>query len=133
MKLTIVSLDQQIYQGDVQAVFAKSSRGAFEIRPGHAHFLAELVESDLYYDTPEGEREGVFISGGVLEARPDEVIVALDHTKFVDDIDETNVKERITHLRGNLQQSSIDYAIVLSELSAMTDQIRMINKLKKKK
>ena len=78
MKLTIVSLNKEIYQGDVTAVFAKSPQGAFEIRPGHAHFLAELVESDLYYETDANVREGIFISGGVLEARPDEVIIAIE-------------------------------------------------------
>ena len=80
MKLTIVSLNKEIYQGDVTAVFAKSPQGAFEIRPGHAHFLAELVESDLYYETDEHVREGLFINGGVLEARPDEDFLIVART-----------------------------------------------------
>lgn len=133
MKLTIVSLNKEIYQGDVTAVFAKSPQGAFEIRPGHAHFLAELVESDLYYETDEHVREGLFINGGVLEARPDEVIIAIDQAKMVDELDQADVEEKMTHLRGDLQKSSIDYAVVLSELSALTDQIRLIRSLKKKK
>lgn len=133
MNLTIVSLDKEIYHGKVNAIFARSPQGAFEIRPGHAHFLAELVESNLYYETPEQQKEGVFISGGILEARPDEVIVAIDQAKSVDEIDQVSVEEKMTHLRSDLQKSSIDYAVVLSELSALTDQIRLIKSIKKKK
>lgn len=133
MNLTIVSLDKEIYQGKVAAIFAKSPQGAFEIRPGHAHFLAELVESDLYYETEDKVREGIFISGGILEARPNEVIVAIDQAKTVDELDQAVVEEKMAHLRGDLQKSSIDYAVVLSELSALTDQIRLLKSIKKKK
>src|SRR6056300_1298608 len=107
MKLTIVSLNKEIYQGDVTAVFAKSPQGAFEIRPGHAHFLAELVKSDLYYETAANVREGIFISGGVLEARPDEVIIAIDQVKMVDELNQASAEEKMKHLRGDLQKSSI--------------------------
>ena len=133
MKLTIVSLNKEIYQGDVTAVFARSPQGAFEIRPGHAHFLAELVESDLYYETDANVREGIFISGGVLEARPDEVIIAIDQAKMVDELNQVSAEEKMKHLRGDLQKSSIDYAVVLSELSALTNQIRLIKSIRKKK
>lgn len=132
MKLTIVSIDRSIFTGEVSAVFAKSSQGAFEIRPGHAHFLAELVESDLYYETPDKVRQGLFIAGGVLEVRPDEVMIALDQTKLVDELDEVNIEERMDHLRTNLQQSSVDYALALSELSAMTSQLKLIKKIRRK-
>lgn len=132
MNLTIVSLDKEIYQGKVNAVFAKSPQGAFEIRPGHAHFLADLVESDFYYETEDKVREGIYISGGILEARPSEVIVAIDQAKMVDELDQAVVEERMTHLRTDLQKSSIDYALVLSELSALTAQIRLIKSIKKK-
>ena len=133
MNLTIVSRDKQIYQGKVAAIFAKSPQGAFEIRPGHAHFLAELVKSDIYFETDDNVREGLFISGGVLEARPDEVIIAIDDVKTVDDIDQSSAEEKITHLRSDLQKSSIDYAVVLSELSALADQIRLIKNIRNKK
>ena len=114
-------------------IFARSPQGAFEIRPGHAHFLAELVESDLYYETEDNVKEGIFISGGVLEARPNEVIIAIDQAKTTDEIDQASVEEKMVHLRSDLQKSSIDYAVVLSELSALTDQIRLLKSIKKKK
>lgn len=131
MKLSLVALDREIFVGDVLAVFAKSSEGAFEVRPGHSPMLAALVEADFYYDTAVNERQGLFLYGGVLEVIKNEVIVIADEVNLVDELDPSHVESRISKLQEEIKASDVDYAAALRELSMMTAQLNMLRKIKK--
>ncbi|MAJ82323.1 MAG: ATP synthase F1 subunit epsilon [Legionellales bacterium] len=133
MDLTIVSTERSIYKGKVDAVFATGSEGAFEIRPGHSHFLTRIETGHIYYDeVGNTKRQGLFVEGGLLEASPKGVIAVLDTAILSSEIDMEKELAVISKAQEILKQSGhIDYSAALSDIKASTSKLAILRELLK--
>ncbi len=131
--LTVVAVDRPIFKGSVTAVFATGVQGAFEIRPGHAHFLTQLVAGHIYYDASgTNARQGLYIEGGVLEATPTGVIALINQAILASEINEQEEQKRIDNAREQLKKhEKLDYATVLADLNQSIYKINLLKDLRK--
>ncbi|HVF52926.1 MAG TPA: ATP synthase F1 subunit epsilon [Actinomycetota bacterium] len=67
MKVSIVSPEKKVWQGEAELVIARSPEGEFGIMKGHIPFLAALVPG-LVTIVSGATREAFQVSGGFLEA-----------------------------------------------------------------
>ena len=122
IKLEIVTVERQVYSGDVDMVSAPGVMGRLGILPKHSPLLTALEAGELR--AQKGDEEECFaISGGFMEVRPDQVIVLADTAERAEEIDleranaarqraETLFKERpsgvdMTAIEGALRRSRI--------------------------
>ena len=78
LKLSIITKDKILYQGDASSVIVPTKMGTIEILPNHIQLVSALATGDLIIKTEKGEQKWKVI-GGVLEVRSkSEVIILAD-------------------------------------------------------
>ena len=88
----IISQDRQVFSGEVDMVVAPGADGVMGILPHHSTMLSTLKVGELM--VRRGTAEDVFaVSGGLIEVRPDSVVVLADAAERADEIDVARAEE----------------------------------------
>lgn len=74
MKLTIITPDKPIYNGEVTSVTVPGSAGSFEVLKDHAPIVSTLEDGKVIIRTGKSE-EVIRIIGGVVEVIHNEITV----------------------------------------------------------
>jgi F-type H+-transporting ATPase subunit epsilon len=131
----IVSAEGEIFSGPASMVFAPWSEGELGIAPNHAPLLTLLKAGEVRVQTPDGQEQQFFVGGGALEIQPNRVTVLADTALRAKDLDEQAAlaaKQRAEDtLRGATDK--IEQAEALKEIVRMTEQVKMIQRLRKGK
>jgi F-type H+-transporting ATPase subunit epsilon len=131
----IVSAEGEIFSGAASMVFAPGSQGELGIAPRHAPLLTLLRAGEVRVQTPDGAEQHFFVGGGALEIQPNKVTVLADTALRAKDLDEQAAlaaKQRAEEtLRGATDK--IEQAEALKEIVRMTEQVKMIQRLRKGK
>ena len=103
MRVSVVSPEQRVWEGEADMVVARSPEGEFAILRGHIPFLAALVPGVVKV-VSEGSQDVFFVTGGVLEASGSmddyHVIVLADDAVPGGEIDLEEARERLVRSRG---------------------------------
>ena len=81
----IVSAEESIYSGLVEAVIASAQEGEVGIYPRHAPLLTRLKAGEVRL-LKDGKEEQFYISGGILEVQPHIVTILADTALRDDDV-----------------------------------------------
>lgn len=131
---TVVSAEDQLFEGDLQAIIATSVEGDLGIYPGHAPLLAMLSPGPVRLVKTNGEEEIYFLSGGFLEVQPDGVFVLADSSKRTEQLSEEAVEkvrqDALHTLHESVDRSEKQQAAVV--LANAVAQLRTINEIRKK-
>ena len=113
MNVSIVSPEENVWEGEADLVVARSPEGEFGIMRGHIPFLAALVPGVVAVVTG-GDRQEYFVPGGFLEASGPaddyHVIVLADNAENLGDIDVAEAKRRLDEARRRADEQSDDRA-----------------------
>jgi F-type H+-transporting ATPase subunit epsilon len=129
----IVSAEGELFSGAAAMVFAPASEGDLGIAPRHAPLLTLLRPGEVVVETPEGEKHHYFVGGGALEVQPNKVTVLADTAIRAKDLDEAAALEAKQRVEEALKDKSghIDQAEALAELVRLTEQLKLIERLRK--
>lgn len=134
LRLSIVSAEAEIFDGEVAAVFAPAVMGEVGVYPQHAPLLTTLKAGEVRARPLEGgEDQHFYVSGGILEVQPDTVTVLSDTALRGEDLDQVKAEESKRAAEEALQRKLTDAetAKALAELAEAAAQLRMIEELKK--
>jgi F-type H+-transporting ATPase subunit epsilon len=102
VNVSIVSAEQEVWRGEAELVIARSPEGEFGIMRGHIPFLAALVPG-LVKIVNGSDRRAFLVTGGFLEASGPaddyHVIVLVDDTEEVGELDAAETKQRIEEIK----------------------------------
>mgnify|MGYP000120730238 CR=1 FL=1 len=82
MHLKLLAAEQQVFSGEVQALYAQGVEGWFGILPGHAPAAFALEDAPLRLVTEAGER-AFRVRAGVVHVRRDGVVILADEVTEV--------------------------------------------------
>ena len=129
----IVSAEGEIFSGTASMVFAPGSQGEIGVAPKHAPLLTLLKAGEVRVQTPDGQEQQFFVGGGALEIQPNRVTVLADTALRAKDLDESAAlaaKQRAEDtLRGATDK--MEQAEAMKEIVRMTEQVKMIQRLRK--
>lgn len=130
----IVSAEREIYSGLVDMVFAPAELGEVGIGSRHAPFISKMRPGEVRLKVDGKEEMPFFVSGGILEVQPHVVTILADTAVRAHDIDEAaaleakrNAEEALTDRSGK-----IDYAKAQAELAQAVQQLRVLEKYRRK-
>ena len=131
----IVSAEGEIFSGEASMVFAPATMGEIGIAPRHAPLLTTLKPGEVRVQTPGGEEQFFYVSGGAIEVQPHLVTVLADTALRAKDLDEAAALEAKERAEEALRDrgSAIEVAEMQAELARAAAQIKMIEKLRKVK
>ena len=113
MKVSIVTPEEAMWEGEAELVIARSPEGEFGIMRGHIPFLAALVPG-LVIVVSGSERKQYIVPGGFLEASGPaddyHVIVLADGAEDAGDIDAAEAQRRIEEAQRKRSEDSDERA-----------------------
>lgn len=93
LRISIVSLEGEIYSGESTRITVPAAQGDMGILPRHAPLLTRLRAGRVRIQVPSGDEEWVCISGGFLEVQPTEVSILADTALRSAHADEASARE----------------------------------------
>ena len=136
MHLNIVSAEEEIFSGTVEAVFVPLLSGEVGIYPRHTPLIGEIKPGEIIVRSDEGKNEQhFFVSGGILEVQPHVVTVLSDTAIRAKDLDESVALEAKRQAEEAMQgqKADLDFAMAQAELAEAVAQLNLIRKLRETK
>jgi F-type H+-transporting ATPase subunit epsilon len=130
--LDIVSAEGEIFSGCVEFVAASGDLGELGIMRGHTPLLTTIRPGLIRAVLKGGSEEVFYVSGGLLEVQPDNVIVLADTAARAEDLDEVSAIEARDRAEkaASERKANLEYSRTLSELAETAAQLRAIRKIK---
>jgi F-type H+-transporting ATPase subunit epsilon len=131
----VVSAEEAIFSGEAEFVVLPGEAGELGIYPRHTPLITRIKPGTVEI-TPAGggEKQLIFVAGGILEVQPKVVTVLADTAIRGADLDEAKASEALRkaeEARRNAKDKQ-EIATVESELSSLAAQLAAIRKLRKK-
>lgn len=102
VQVEIVSPQRILFSGEVKMVSVPATDGYMGIMGRHAPLLSTLSIGEIVLHEESGEEISIAISGGVVEVRPDKVIVLADVGEAAEDIDEDRAQAALDRAQASL-------------------------------
>lgn len=87
IQVEIVTPRRQLFKGEAQMITMPGIEGEMGVLGGHAPLLTTLNIGEITLQRADGETEYIAVSGGVVEVRPDKVIILARSAERAEDID----------------------------------------------
>lgn len=131
----VVSAEESIFAGEAEFVVLPGEAGELGIYPRHTPLITRIKPGTVEI-TPAGggEKQLIFVAGGILEVQPKVITVLADTAIRGHDLDEAKANEAIKRAE-EAKRSAKDkqeIATVESELAMLAAQLAAIRKLRKK-
>ena len=85
MRVTVISPEESVFDGDASAVVAPAHDGAVGILPRHAPFMTLLGDGKLTVRQLGGSDKVFHVRGGILQVMDDVVNVVAEHAAGAND------------------------------------------------
>lgn len=131
----IVSAEGEIFSGEATMVFAPAVMGEIGIAPRHAPLLTTLKPGEVRVQTPNGEEQFFYVSGGAIEVQPHLVTVLADTALRAKDLDEAAALMAKQRAEEALKDhgDKISAAEAQAEMARAVAQVKLIERLRKLK
>ena len=131
----IVSAEELIFSGDVEAVVATGSEGELGIRPGHTPLLTGVKTGHVRLIKSGGEEELFFVAGGFIEVQPKVVTILSDTVIRGEDIDEAAAEKAKADAEAQIAEKGMDadYDAATAQLAAAMAQLQILAEIKRLK
>ncbi|PKI16327.1 F0F1 ATP synthase subunit epsilon [Colwellia sp. 12G3] len=128
VNLNVVSAEESLFSGSIKSLQITGSEGELGIMPGHAPLLTSLKPGMALITKDDGSEEVIYLSGGMLEVQPNNVIVLADIATRAADLDEQAALEAKQRAEDNMNAhgADVDFAAVAAELARAVAQLRVI-------
>lgn len=130
----IVSAEAEIYSGEASMVIVPGEQGDLGVTPKHAPLLTRLRAGEVRVQTPEGEEEQFYVSGGLLEIQPNVVTVLSDTASRASDVDEAAALEAKAAAERALadKTAGMEVAQAQAQLAQAMAQLAALERFRKK-
>ena len=129
----VVSAEEAIFSGEAEFVVLPGEAGELGIYPRHTPLITRIRPGTVEI-TPVGggEKQLIFVAGGILEVQPNAVTVLADTAVRGKDLDEAKALEAKAAAEEALKnaKSDIDLAAAQAELAELAAQIAAARKLR---
>ena len=135
LHVDVVSAEAEIFSGEAEFVVLPGETGELGIYPRHTPLITRIRPGTVEI-TPAGggEKQMIFVAGGILGVQPKVVTVLADTAIRGHDLDEAKANEAIARAeeaKRNAKDKQ-EIAVVEGELAMLAAQLAAIRKLRKK-
>ena len=134
LRLEIVTVEEKLFDDNVNMVVAPGSEGVMGILPRHAALLTALSFGELVVKK-DGEPDQFFaIGGGFMEVQPHHVIVLADAAERAEEIDLARAEEarkRAEELLAKAKEGQADFEHAEAALRRSVTRLKVARKHRK--
>lgn len=112
LKLTVVSAQEQIFEGNVRSIQATGVEGELGILPRHIPLLTAIKPGIVKFILENGSTQVLYVSGGFLEVQPEAVIILADIVIRGEDLDRERILEAKRQAEHNINKVENDLVYI---------------------
>jgi len=131
----VVSAEESIFSGEAEFVVLPGEAGELGVYPRHTPLITRIKPGTVEI-TPAGggEKQLIFVAGGILEVQPKVITVLADTAIRGKDLDEAKATEAMKKAQEAMakSQDKQEIATLQAEFAMMAAQLAAIRKLRKK-
>ncbi|MDZ7645242.1 MAG: F0F1 ATP synthase subunit epsilon [Woeseiaceae bacterium] len=135
INVDIVSAEGEIHSGEANMVYAPARMGEVGIAPRHAPLLTTLKPGEVRVEGTDGKEHFFYITGGMLEIQPHQVMILADTALRGEQLDEAAAlkaqQEAEEALKGASEETDMRQAQL--ELAEAQARFRAAQRLKGKR
>jgi F-type H+-transporting ATPase subunit epsilon len=100
LRLSILTLDRNLYDGDIKEIKTTSTAGGIEIFKKHTPLITTLKPSITEFTDTDGVQHKLFLSSGVLKIQDNVIKLLCESGEWPDEIDKIRAEERLKSQDG---------------------------------
>jgi len=131
----VVSAEESIFSGEAEFVVLPGEAGELGVYPRHTPLITRIKPGTVEI-TPAGggEKQLIFVAGGILEVQPKVITVLADTAIRGKDLDEAKATEAMKKAQEAMakSQDKQEIATLQAEFAMMAAQLAAIRKLRKR-
>jgi len=121
LKLSIVTPNGQIFDGDVKAVLLPGKDGEFGVLPHHSSLVSSLTVGVIEIENEDASKEAIAINWGHVKVSEDSVDVLVDGAVALSADGESSISENLAkakELVNSVKESNVSMAAVESKINS---------------
>ena len=107
VSLTVISAENQVFDGDVESVLVPGMLGDFLVLCDHADCVSTIRPGYLRFSQGEAAKNSYFVSGGIVEVFSNKVSILVDSAVPLENIKKENVRKLIVEVENLLSAKDI--------------------------
>jgi len=131
----VVSAEEAIFSGEAEFVVLPGESGELGIYPRHTPLITRIKPGVVEITPPGGgEKQSIFVAGGILEVQPKVITVLADTAIRGKDLDEAKANEALKQAEEAKRNAKSAEGVAAAEASVamVAAQLAAIRKLRKK-
>lgn len=124
IKVDIVTRDHRLLSDEVDMVTLPGTAGQMGVLRGHAPLLSTLEIGEIALHKGNDMRY-IAIGGGVVEVRPDKVIVLAESAEYAEEINEERAAAALERARQSLEENPPHDRKVIIEAALQRSTLRL--------
>jgi len=108
IEVEIVTPRRQLFAGEVEMITLPGSDGQMGVLRNHAPLLTILDIGEIVLHLPDGRQDYIAVSGGVVEVRPNKVIVLAQSAERADEIDIDRAQAALQRAQESIRNRSTE-------------------------
>ncbi len=133
MKLRIITPERLVFEEDIDQVTLPTKEGEITILPHHIPLVGIIQPGEIFIK--KGNQDiSLAVSGGMLQVRPDEIIILADSAERVEEIIEERAEQARARALAILEEKRHDinqYAQLAGKIEKETARLRVARKHRK--
>lgn len=129
-KLEILSPERAFYSGDCVSLIVPISDGMLGIMANHAPLTAVILDGEVTFTKPDGEKLICAVTSGMIDADESGVILLCESALAPDEIDEEAEKRKADEAAAEMKkrQGQRDFALWQLTFNKAVNNLRVKNK-----
>jgi len=123
IKLSIVTPNGEIFNGNVKTVTLPGKEGEFGVLPSHASLVSALTVGVIEIEKKDGSKEAVAINWGHVKVSENAIDVLVDGAVSLSSDDDSDISEKLKlakTLVNSVQDSNVSMAAVESRINSFS-------------
>ena len=123
LRLSIVTPNGSIFDGDVKTVTLPGKEGEFGVLPSHASLVSALTVGVIEIEKKDGSKEAVAINWGHVKVSENAIDVLVDGAVSLSSDDDSDISEKLKlakTLVNSVQDSNVSMAAVESRINSFS-------------
>lgn len=130
MKLLIITPERLVFEEDIDQVTLPTKEGEITVLPHHIPLVGIVQPGEIFIK--KGDQEiPLAVSGGMIQVRPDEIIILADSAERVEEIVEERAeqaRQRALTLLEEKRHDMTEYAQLAAKIEKETARLKVARK-----
>lgn len=127
LHLKIVTVEKEIFNGDIKSITTKNSDGEFQLLKDHSALITVTSPARTTIVTIDDKKVVLFTSTGILKILNNNIIMIVDNAERKEEIDEKRAQDAKLRAEDRLKnRQGIDVERALRALSRAKERLRTL-------